>query len=93
MVEAAVHSTEVVLFFIILVVAQIMCGDLRRFEILCNGVARTLNCYAHQMETTGSSSDTLHLRPFSKWELLLKRGRILSFFRAVTYDMEITFTK
>ena len=28
--------------------------------------------YAHQRETTGSSSDSLQLRPFSKGELLLK---------------------
>ena len=41
--------------------------------------------YAHQRETIGSSSDSLHLRPFSKWELLLKericseREQILSF--------------
>ena len=41
--------------------------------------------YAHQRETTGSSSDSLHLHPFSKWELLLKerispqRQLILSF--------------
>ena len=41
--------------------------------------------YAHQRETTGSGNDSFHLRPFSKWELLLKericsqRERILSF--------------
>ena len=46
-----------------------------------NGAARML----HQRETTGSSSDSLHLRPYSKLELLLKerirsqRERILSF--------------
>ena len=32
-----------------------------------NGVARTLKSYAHQRETTRSSSDSLQLRPFSKW--------------------------
>ena len=37
-----------------------------------NLVARTLKKYAHQRETTGSSSDSLRLCPFSKWELLLK---------------------
>ena len=37
---------------------------------------------AHQRETTASSSDSLQLRPFSKWELLIKERiweRILSF--------------
>ena len=28
--------------------------------------------YAHQRKTSGASSDPPHLRPFSKWELLLK---------------------
>ena len=37
-----------------------------------NGIAKMLKCYAHQRETTGSSSDSIQLRPFSKWELLLK---------------------
>ena len=50
-----------------------------------NGIARTLKNYAHQRETTRSSSDPLQLRPFSKWELLLKERicsqseRIISF--------------
>ena len=49
------------------------------------GVAKTLKSYAHQREITGSSSVSLQVRPFSKWELLLKericsqRERILSF--------------
>ena len=30
------------------------------------------NKYAHQRETTGLSNDSLQLRLFSKWELLLK---------------------
>ena len=33
----------------------------------------------HQRETSGSSNDSLHLRPFSNWELLLKE-RILSLY-------------
>ena len=50
-----------------------------------NDVARTLKSYAQKRETMGSSSDSLPLSPFSKWELLLKericsqRERILSF--------------
>ena len=32
----------------------------------------TEKSYAHQRETTGSSSDSLQLCPFSKWKLLLK---------------------
>ena len=40
-----------------------------------NGVARTLKNYAHQRETSGTSSDSLQLRPFSKWELLLKEQK------------------
>ena len=46
-----------------------------------NGVARTLT----PRETTGSSNDSLQLRPFSNWKLLLKerirsqREQILSF--------------
>ena len=53
-------------------------------EVL-NGVARTLKSYSHQRETTGSSSNSLQLLPFSKLELLLKervysqRERIISF--------------
>ena len=39
----------------------------------CNGVARTLKTYAHQGETTGTNSDSLQLRPFSKWEFRLKQ--------------------
>ena len=39
-----------------------------------NGVVRMLKNYAHQRETTGSSSDSLQLCPFSKLELLLKEG-------------------
>ena len=52
---------------------------------LHNDVARTLKIVAHRRETTGSSIESLQLRPFSKWELLLKkricsqRERILSF--------------
>ena len=38
-----------------------------------NGVARTLKKYAQQRETTASSNDSLQLRPFSKWELLLRK--------------------
>ena len=44
-----------------------------------------LKSYTHQREATVSSNDSLQLRPFSKWELLLKericfhRERILSF--------------
>ena len=45
------------------------------------------NSYAHQREITGSSSDSLQLRPFSKLQLLLKE-RICSQ-RAVPYGMEI----
>ena len=37
-------------------------------DVLYNGV----ESYAHQWETTGSSSDSNQLWPFSKWELLLK---------------------
>ena len=41
---------------------------------LNNGVVRMLRkSYAHQRETTGPSSDSLRLRPFSKWELLLRK--------------------
>ena len=53
--------------------------------ISISGIARTPKSYVHQRETTGSSSDSLQLHPFSKWELLLKerirsqRERILSF--------------
>ena len=49
------------------------------------GLPERWKTYAHQRETTGSSSDSLQLRPFSKWELLIKericsqRKRILSF--------------
>ena len=52
---------------------------------LSSGVARTPKSYAHLRETTGSNSDSLQLRPFLKWELILKericsqRERILSF--------------
>ena len=50
-----------------------------RFQspLVYNGIARTLKKYAHQRKTTGSSNDSLDLRPFSKWELLLKE-RIFS---------------
>ena len=37
-----------------------------------NGVARMLKSCTHQRGTTGSSSASLQLNPFSKWELLLK---------------------
>ena len=49
------------------------------------GVARTLIMLHTTKETTGSSSDSLQLRPFSKWELLVmericsQRELILSF--------------
>ena len=36
-----------------------------------NGVARTLESYAHKRVTTGSSNDSFQSRPFSKLELLL----------------------
>ena len=39
---------------------------------VANGVARMLKKNAHQMETTGSSNDSLQLHPFSNWELFLK---------------------
>ena len=29
-------------------------------------------CYTLQRETTGSRNDSLQLRPFSKWDFLLK---------------------
>ena len=57
----------------------------REFRDLFIGVARTLKSYAHQMETTASSKDSLQLCSFSKWELHLKekicsqREQILSF--------------
>ena len=50
-----------------------------------NGVARTLKKLRTSRETTESSSTSLQLRPFSKWDLLLKeiicskRERIISF--------------
>ena len=37
----------------------------RVMEMSINDVASTLQKYAHQMETTGSSSDCLQLRLFS----------------------------
>ena len=49
------------------------------------GVQQWRKSNAHQRETTVSSNDSLQLRPFSKWELLLKericsqRERSLSF--------------
>ena len=36
-----------------------------------NGVARTLQKLRTSKETTGSISNSLQLRPFSKWELLM----------------------
>ena len=67
-------------------------------QILFNGVARTLKKkYAHQRETTGTSSDSLQSRPFSKKELLLKetvcsqRERILSFKEQFLFVWKITF--
>ena len=49
--------------------------------------------YAHQRETTGSRSEIFQLRPFSKWELLLKericfQGSEFFPLRAVPYGME-----
>ena len=52
--------------------------------LFSNDVARTFKKYAYQRETTVSINDSLQLRPFSKWEPLLKeiicskRERILS---------------
>ena len=50
--------------------------------------------YTHQRETTGSSSDSLQLRPFSKWELEKDVPRGSEYFplRTVAYDMENHFT-
>ena len=46
-----------------------------------NGVARTRwKRYTQQRETTGSSSDSLQLHPFSKWELLGGQRRISNAF-------------
>ena len=53
--------------------------------------------YAHQRETTGSSSDSLHLRPFFKLEIFLKGKNLLpelsEFFplSAVLYGIENHF--
>ena len=41
-------------------------------------------------EALGSSSDSLQLRPFSKWEFLLKKE--FAPLRAVPYGMENPFT-
>ena len=38
-------------------------------SLLCNSVVS----YAHQRETSVSSNDSLQVRPFSKWELLLRK--------------------
>ena len=65
--------------------------------ICLNGLARTLKSYAHQRETTESSNDSLQLRPFSKWELLLKericsqREQILTFMSSSLLYGKITF--
>ena len=59
--------------------------SLSKQGLLTNDIARALKNYAHQRETTGSSSGSFQLLSFSKWELLLKerirsqRKRILSF--------------
>ena len=52
--------------------------------------------YVHQRETTGTSNDSLQLRPFLKWEILLKkrtcpRGSELFPLRVVPYGMENYF--
>ena len=36
--------------------------------------SQNMKSYAHQREPTGSSSDLVQLRPFSKWELLSKES-------------------
>ena len=63
--------------------AKVYCFAIYRYAF--TQVARTSRkSYAHQREATGSSSDSLQLRPFLKWELLLKeiicskRERILA---------------
>ena len=56
---------------------QIVCNSDGIPKVIFNGVARTLKSYAHQRQTTGTSSDSLELRQFSKWELLLKEKKIL----------------
>ena len=65
---------------------QLYCSSCKCKIEYCSDVVRTpIKLYAHQRETTGSGSDSLQLRPFSKWKLLLKertcsqRERILFF--------------
>ena len=67
-------------------------------EIWCQYKWRSQNAekYVFQRETTGTSSDSLQLRPFSKRGLLLgkefaHRGRIFIPLRAVPYGMESHF--
>ena len=59
--------------------------------------------YAHQRETTGSSSDSPQLRPFTQWELLLKericsqreriRERILFFYKSSSLCSSLCYGK
>ena len=66
---------------------DIMCLPMKIVCILANSAdqLRSQNADAHQRETSGASSDSHQLRPFSNWELLVKericsqRERVLSF--------------
>ena len=71
-------------FFVSFLVLRHLAG-LHYFNCVIDiGVASTPKKLAHQRETTGSSSDSLQLRPFSKWELLLK-DRICSLWEQIEY--------